>query len=287
MNRNHSELIGSPFLFSMLKRFKNKIFPSDFIKKYGQVDEYYLRLNQINLIFSTKDPYSKSWFFPRYDNGNYHEPAATQIFMENIKKSDFVVDIGAHIGYFSCLSAKLAQTGQVHIFEADHKCLPLIQKNLDLNQINNVYINNVVVSDKNDFELVPEFRTPNPGLQINQRKTQAKRVRSLTLDKYLSLKKISPSFVKIDVEGAELKVLQGMTKLLEAPQLKILIEVHVDKLKNNFNSSYRPILELLSNHQFYLEQIPSHRSLTESSRKKIDPKSILSGNTMIFCHKST
>jgi FkbM family methyltransferase len=256
-------------------------------KKFVGLKEYTFTFNSIKILFDTSDEYSHSWFYPRCRNGKIHEPAATSIFVNSINKNDCVLDIGAHLGYFTCISSYLAPKGSVHAFEVDPKCIPLIKKNVNINNFNNVSIHNKAVSSNNGFEKIPIYDKPSPALRISDNKRQFIEVPSLTIDSYIISENITPDFIKIDVEGAEWKVLNGMKETLKIKHLKLLVEVHVNFLKNNFNTDYREILKLLLSEGFTIKEIINHRS------RKIDFNNISSINdkltninTMLYCEKS-
>src|SRR6266487_3113550 len=150
-------------LFKVAKRINNYYFE----KKYGHISEYNLNVKHLRLTYTTKDNYSKKWFFPRYANNKYHEPSATNLFINEIKPDDCILDIGAHIGFFTCIAARLAFKGTVYAFEVDQKCIPIINENLKLNELKNVVVSNYAVSDNSDIEKIPISTQPNPGLKIS------------------------------------------------------------------------------------------------------------------------
>ena len=275
------KLIGfSGVIRSILLKKSNKLFQ----KKYGDINQWTLNRRGINVKFSTSDKYSKGWFFPRYANGKIHEPIATDIFIDNINIDSVVLDIGGHLGYFTCLSSKLASDGKVHVFDVDPNCLILIEDNLKLNNINNVNINNFAVSDHNGFERIPLLQNPNPGLKINSKANKYLDIKAIQIDDYILEHKIVPDFIKIDVEGAELKVIKGMKNVLKQKKLKLLIEIHVDNLKDYFNSDYKDILKIIEDEGFIMTNIEAHRD-SKSVFTNVTKKSDLVGNTMIFCVK--
>jgi len=251
--------------------------------RYRENDIYYFNWKHINLLFDTSDNYSKNWFYPRYLNNKIHEPSASSIFKKHISKKGIVLDIGAHLGYFTCLAANLAHEGQVFAFEIDKKCIPLIQRNVEINNLENVIINNKAVSDHNNIEKIPEFKHLNAELSMQNNDDLGTEVSAVKIDDYSSLNSIAPNFIKIDVEGAELKVLNGMLNLLKT-NVKILIEIHVEVLKENFNTHYKEILELIERNQFSMCEIECHHHASSNVRK-INSSSKLNGNTMIFCKK--
>jgi predicted nucleic acid-binding protein len=56
---------------------------------------------------------------------------------------------------------------------------------------------------------------------------------------------IIPSLIKIDVEGAELNVLQGSQNILEKYKPKIILEIHEDFLRKSFNIEPEVIINFL------------------------------------------
>lgn len=255
------------------------------LKKYAHVERWPFNYGGIQLVFNTQDSYSKAWFFPRYDYGKIHEPIATRLFIENIGPESVVLDIGAHLGYFTCVSGKLAHRGSVHAFEVDPKCIPLLQGNVSINNLTNCTINNCAVSDHSGVEKIPVFKSPNPGLVINSVSSSFLEIPAIRIDDYTSKRQLLPDFIKIDVEGAEWKVLNGMHRILQQPNIKLLIEIHVDKLQQHFHIDYKTILAFLDDQHFLLNKINSHRS-DASNIERISRDSNLTGNTMLFCTKS-
>lgn len=253
-------------------------------RQYKNTTKWHLKLDKLKLNYHTSDAYSKSWFYPRYGYGKIHEPVATKVFLDYIKDDDIVLDIGAHLGYFTCIAAKLASNGKVHAFEVDPKCLELIQSNLDLNNLNNSVINNVAISDKKETIKIKKLDSPNPGLVINSKsKSGFIEVESITIDDYISKHNIIPNFIKIDIEGAEAKALNGMTNLLKQDKLTLLLEIHVNHLKRYFDTDYKYIIKTLSGHGFTIESL-EHR-LKNSAFKQVDHTTTLEGNVMILCTK--
>lgn len=266
--------------------FAKKAYRNIKLLKYQRVNKWHLHIENLSLTYDTKDLYSKLWFFPRYDKGHIHEPVATKLFLKIIKEDSLVFDIGGHLGYFTCIAGKLASNGSVNVFEVDPKCIELINKNININKLTNISVNNIAVSDKNEMIRIPQYDSPNSGLAINfNLKESYLEVESVRLDDFVSKTKIKPDFIKIDVEGAELLVLEGMKNLLKQDNLILLLEIHVDKLKNHFNSNYQDCIDILLKNGFILENI-DHR-LTESSFENVDRNTILNGNTMLLCKKCT
>ncbi len=70
------------------------------------------------------------------------------VLKQNIHTGDTVVDIGANIGYYTLLMSNLVGNGgKVFAFEPEPKNFEILQKNLELNQIKNVIVEQKAVSE--------------------------------------------------------------------------------------------------------------------------------------------
>ena len=180
----------------------------------------------------------------------------------NPKKNDTVVDIGAHLGRYSLISAKrVNREGKVISIEANPLVLEKLKKNLELNQLTNtISLNLAVFSEKTKIKLF----FPKKGLKntiyntvISNRSINSERfieVNANTLDNILhenDIKHDQVNWIKIDVEGAELEVLKGATNVLsKSKDIALLIEIHdLGEGKNHYN----PIMDLLNNYNFKIE----------------------------------
>ena len=123
------------------------------------------------------------------------------------------VDIGAQIGYFSVVAAALVgKRGAVHSFEPDPDCFSRLVRNASAYPW--VTAHNSAVADR-DGE-IPFYRTPKQdesgwGAIFNEDGERAQiSARVCTLDKWTSAAEIGRiDFLKIDVEGAECRILDG------------------------------------------------------------------------------
>ncbi|MEM7086974.1 MAG: FkbM family methyltransferase [Bacteroidota bacterium] len=252
-------------------------------QKYQHIFTWVLNRKGVEVTYDLKDPYSKRWFLPRYADGNIHEPAATDVFIDYIEKDSVVLDIGGHLGYFSCLAASLASNGSVHVFEVDPKCITLIEQNSAINNFENIIINNMAVSNQNGLETIPVMDNPNPSLVINSSESGIE-VQAIRIDDYIEKHGVVPDFIKIDVEGAEWKVLQGMSTLLENAKLTLLVEIHVNNLIDFFDTNYQEIIAFLKVKGFSIKKLNTHRE-DSSNLLKVEEETKLEGNTMILCTK--
>ena len=163
-----------------------------------------------------------------YFLGEY-EPAISRIFKEIINPGDICFDIGANIGWYTTLFQKLVgEKGEVHAFEPVPFIFEHLNRNVKLNEPpENVRLNNLALGDvKKDVDLHLFPNLPNGHASIsNFGRSDDLEVfssRMTTLDTYLSENSIgNVSLIKIDIEGAELMMLKGASKLFDQIKLPV------------------------------------------------------------------
>jgi FkbM family methyltransferase len=144
-----------------------------------------------------------------------------------------VLDIGAHHGLYSLLSSRsVGRKGQVIAFEASPRECRRLGKHVRLNGCANVRIEPCAVGNKPgaaDFYVVDGACDWGNSLRAPavSESTYKVRVEVRTVDDVLQSLGISRvDFIKLDVEGAELSVLHGASRLLSgAARPAILAEV--------------------------------------------------------------
>ena len=159
------------------------------------------------------------------------EPQTQNIIKHFVSPGDVVFDIGANVGYFTLSCSKLAgQNGKVYSFEAIPGTAEILEKNYHLNSLKNITLYKKAVSDKTEKTT---FLIPNKGenhtmasMVWHKEDPSVKKVSvdSIVIDENSELSKLSPSFIKIDVEGAEAFVLKGMKSVLKKKSPIIFIE---------------------------------------------------------------
>ncbi|WP_406684216.1 FkbM family methyltransferase [Seonamhaeicola sp. MEBiC1930] len=129
-----------------------------------------------------------------------------------IKAGDVVLDAGAHHGGITVIySQKVKQEGKVFSFEPDSRNLAVFNKNLDVNS----NYNNVEVIEKglwNKEDTLEFFEAGNVGSSIFYEGEQSKKVtiQTTSIDNFLNEQNNDKlSFIKMDIEGAEIEALEG------------------------------------------------------------------------------
>jgi FkbM family methyltransferase len=140
-------------------------------------------------------------------------------------------DVGANIGFFSLVAARqVGESGNVIAFEPVPENADAIRRNADLNAFDWIIVVDVAVSSSTgEAELVLAEHPGGAALRSAAMPPDATRcitVKTATLDSLVRRKDFPPpDVVKIDVEGAELRVLQGMAGVVQDHRPKIVCEV--------------------------------------------------------------
>ena len=171
------------------------------------------------------------------------------------------IDIGANFGYHTLFFSKIA-TGKVYAFEPQTQNYELLTNNIHHNKISNVVLYDKACSDKIEYVKMPLISTTNminmgdftPNVMVSSKHTIAN---AIPLD-HLDLPKID--LIKIDVQGYEIKVLNGARSLISNYKPTLIIEFEQHQLIKTGSSVYELIQTIrgLGYFIFYLEyQYPS------------------------------
>ena len=166
-----------------------------------------------------------------------HEKIITNLIKKEIHSGDVVLDIGAHIGYYTLQFANLVgSTGKVYAFEPEPKNFELLKKNVQINKHDNVVLIQKIVSDKDGIVefFISKFDSIGNKLFKSNEAGSSIKIESTTLDEYFKDLKKKIDFIKMDIQGGEGKAILGMKNLLkENKNLKIIQEWWPDALKQN------------------------------------------------------
>jgi FkbM family methyltransferase len=216
--------------WSIVLKLITKLIPS--LKTY----KAYL-LNSDYLYIDLSSNMCQGYFFY---GGHPHENGTDRFFLKYIKPGFCVMDIGANVGYYTRLASKLVGSGSVISFEPLPKAYKLLKKNsYDLK--NTEVFNCALSSDEgNGSFFIRDSGDTSSLLRINDNeKLQEIKVSIKTADSFIdNINKVD--FVKIDVEGFEMEVLQGMTTIISKYRPIIIFEylTGFGKIRGLFHSHY-------------------------------------------------
>jgi FkbM family methyltransferase len=158
-----------------------------------------------------------------------------------IREGDVVFDVGGNIGYMALYFASLVGArGKVFSFEPAPSNLPYIRANVGRATHKNVALVEQAVGAENGIinfwsedltgqngSIIPSYSVVDATAKSHGVRAQTREVtvEVVALDSFANRVGFAPSFVKIDVEGAESLVLRGMRDILADPRPRIMIEV--------------------------------------------------------------
>lgn len=186
--------------------------------------------------------------------GKKREEETMQLFSRLIEPGAHVVEVGGHIGYIAQYYSQLVgAAGQVTIFEPGENNLPYLERNLKQTE-NTQIVRKAVSNETGTVKFYIENLTGQnnslhkdfEGFQNNQKQAytrveyQEVEVPATTLDDFSKQSSRPVSLLKIDVEGAELLVLQGARGLLTRDRPHVMVEV-ADPIANR-----RAVFELMT-----------------------------------------
>jgi FkbM family methyltransferase len=181
------------------------------------------------------------------------EPEVQAILLKYLRPGMIVYDIGANIGFFSLLAARLVgATGHVTAFEADPEIVARLRENVARNQGVPISVEEKAVWSSSRpvfFARADAEVSPDRGLghvidnDVERSAPSTIRVEAVSMDEYVR-KSGAPDFIKCDVEGGEVEVFRGAEKLLKEERPMILCEMHGEEnrqtlLKLFANLGYR------------------------------------------------
>jgi FkbM family methyltransferase len=158
----------------------------------------------------------------------FSERFVTEFFMKNVRAGMTAVDVGANVGYYTLLLAKLVgKSGKVFAVEPDPANAALLRENVRLNGLANVEIIQKAAWSTSGFVSL-HLSPDNPGghwTGLSTRSGDTTLVEAIRLDEYLGELVPSVDVMKLDTEGTEYLILTGMQTLLRrSPAVKVVAE---------------------------------------------------------------
>jgi FkbM family methyltransferase len=219
-----------------------------------QTDIYGTKLTMID--------YKPFDYYPLILQGKVYESSFALQLKRLFKEYDSptFVDVGAYLGYFTIYVGKLiGSSGQVISIEPNMKHYSRLLKNIEINGLKEITRTfNLALSDKDgmanmegyDERVIHEVGDGN--------------IRVVTFDRFCAEENIWPDIIKIDVRGAEGKVLTGMSDTLKNKVSHLFCESHGDLL----GYTMREIVQILEAAGLEVFEFTKHR---ESSGGKLVP----------------
>ncbi len=145
-------------------------------------------------------PLQRTW-------GEIFEPAIADIYKIRDCQPDLIIDIGANIGAFACLAARVHPRAQVHAFEPSMTHADLLEENVALNRLTNVILHRAPVTKDGREVVFTELGAGGASGIILQEGGRAVPMKSVSLDG-VDFSGKNFAFFKIDCEGAEGEIIE-------------------------------------------------------------------------------
>jgi len=177
------------------------------------------------------------------DEGRY-EPEITETLKRRLFPGATFVDVGANEGFFSILAGGLVGSGgRVIAIEPQQRLQSVIAKNAEMNELTNLEVHQVAISDSEDIldlHLAPDVNTGGSALARATRYPVAtQRVTTMTLTRFFEIAGIERvDLMKMDIEGFEYEAILGSKDIFKSGRVGgLALELHPPALSRRNHSA--------------------------------------------------
>lgn len=184
-----------------------------------------------------------------------------QYLYSELLTDDVVIDVGANIGLVAIQIADTVPKGEVHAFEPFNDNFNRLIENIELNSVGNLHTYNLGLSDGEEEVSFYSPEEKNSGM-VSVNPSEEGETKLTTLDLFCEEMRIDKvSFIKIDVEGYEAKVLKGAQKTLELFKPKLFVELNHRHLIR-YGDSAIGLISLIESHGYQCTDCSNGKRLT-------------------------
>lgn len=189
-----------------------------------------------------------------------YEPHVTRAIAQTLRSGDTFVDLGANIGYYSLMAAALVgPSGSVIGFEARPDNVFLARLSVRENGFRNVTLHNTAVADRNSTLRMhaPEHTSLSKVVDWSVAMEESfVCIPAVALDDALR-DTDRVDVLKMDIDGGEVRALEGMRGLLARCRPKLFFEYAPFTLRNLGHCEPTSLIEPLLELGYRLQAIPS------------------------------
>ncbi|ODS32784.1 MAG: hypothetical protein SCARUB_02104 [Candidatus Scalindua rubra] len=160
---------------------------------------------------------------------NGRQPETTRVFSRLVKNAKVIFDMGTNIGFYALLAGSINKSSIIYAFEPVPFLFESLVNNISINSFLNIVPVQMAITDLDGritFYINVESDQSASTLKGFREKTQKITVPCITLDTYVEQNNIEKvDLVKIDIEGQDHRVLQGMQRILARDEPDIICEV--------------------------------------------------------------
>ena len=220
------ELADASTIRRMLGTVEHQVAPTTFSVQLTETDAVRCTVGDVEILCDAAD----GAVTPGLRSGDY-EPHLTAVFRRYCRPGMTVVDVGANLGYYSLLAARLVgSSGRVVAFEPNSENCRLLLSSVRLGEVANVELIPVACDRATGWAYYSTHVGSNGGLidagDVLHRPGVV--IPTFRLDDVVT----GPvDFLKLDVEGAEGRVVQGATRVLERERPVVTTELKEEMLE--------------------------------------------------------
>jgi FkbM family methyltransferase len=190
------------------------------------------------------------------------EPVQTALISRNLKPGMTFIDIGANIGYYTVIASKrVGKSGRVYCFEPDPQNYRMLVKNISENKLSNVCPQSTALSDSTGTATLHTDSKNFGAHSLNKSNIWDEKsevtVSTMKLDDFVGADKID--MIKLDVQGAESKVIAGSIRTLMTQRPILVLELWPYGIQKMGDDPVKLVRDL--------EEIGYHIQVTEDYRK--------------------
>jgi FkbM family methyltransferase len=154
-----------------------------------------------------------------------YDRAESNLMKQHLHSGSVCFDIGAQAGYHTLYAATMVgPSGRVFAFEPVPKNVANIKEHIAMNRLANVTVVEAAVSD---FDGISHFDCASSAVAGHLSAQGSLAVRTISLDHEIDSGALpEPDYIKIDAEGAELRILEGARNLLMRRHPTLSVETH-------------------------------------------------------------
>ncbi len=216
----------------------------------------------------------------------YWEMWVTNVFMNLVKDGMNIIEIGTNIGYYSLIfSSKIGKSGKLFAFEANPQIFEMLHQTIEINGfLDRVELVNKAATDssgKISFNILKRHHGSgsitsfsDEHLERSREEVETINVDTISLDEYFNDRDIKIDVIKIDAEGSEPYILDGMRKLINDNHDIIIICEFNPALIYGAKRDPRKFLDQIEQYGFSLRYIDDNSNIVNISIDKLMEKDI-------------
>jgi FkbM family methyltransferase len=241
------------YTFYTFKRFpkgvvKVKLCTGDIMLLYPRRTGAYSGIHRDLFLYRVREPYSTAYL------------TVAKI----LQRGDVVLDIGANIGYYALIEARIVgEKGCVYAVESVKQNVMFLKTNIALNGYNNVQIFQMALGDhdgKTEIHVGEACNLSAIRKDPMLKYVDKQEVSITTVDAFL-IDKRKPKLIRMDVEGYEYEILKGMQKTLkQLNPLFLFIELHNSVLGDK---KLKEVLDILKSNGFKVQFVAIYPAIME------------------------